>query len=317
MNSLSLFWHFRRILPLLLAAGLVFAGAFSAQRYGDDVILLDVELTSGDPGDIIDVAINVTFPVGFEFSAFELEVTGFQTSLDFIDINLEGSLPDEAGWSLQFNDLADQLLIAAAGADNLSGSGILLTLQLSIPETAPPGFVDVILSQAVFDNGEFPVEIVEGGVNIGCLNLDCAGVCDGEAFIDSCGECVGGTTGLEENWAMDCSSVCFGSAYFDDCQFCDDNPLNDNLTCTGCTDPEAMNYDPGAIFDDASCEYVLIGDLNQDGNVNVVDIILMVGIILQDIEMTDYHLLAGDIVPNGSLDIVDIVMLVDLIMNMD
>jgi len=40
---------------------------------------------------------------------------------------------------------------------------------------------------------------------------DCYDVCDGSAFIDDCGECIGGTTYLSENYLMDCSGECNGS----------------------------------------------------------------------------------------------------------
>lgn len=40
------------------------------------------------------------------------------------------------------------------------------------------------------------------------------------AFVDSCGTCVGGLTGLEEHHARDCAGVCGGSAYRDDCEVC-------------------------------------------------------------------------------------------------
>jgi hypothetical protein len=53
---------------------------------------------------------------------------------------------------------------------------------------------------------------------------DCNGDCDGTAIENECG-CVGGNTGLEENF------------------------------CFGCTDPAAMNYNPDALIDDGTCEY--------------------------------------------------------------
>jgi subtilisin family serine protease len=46
----------------------------------------------------------------------------------------------------------------------------------------------------------------------------------------------------------------------------------------GCTDTSANNYNPDANYDDGSCTYT--GDLNQDGVVNVVDIIALVNYIL-------------------------------------
>jgi hypothetical protein len=55
---------------------------------------------------------------------------------------------------------------------------------------------------------------------------DCAGVPGGDAFIDDCGNCVGGNTP------------------FDPCVL-------------GCIDPAACNYDPDATDDDGSCEYIV------------------------------------------------------------
>lgn len=48
---------------------------------------------------------------------------------------------------------------------------------------------------------------------------DCAGVLGGSAYLDRCGECVGGTTGLEP-CMQDCNGDWGGSAYTDDCGIC-------------------------------------------------------------------------------------------------
>jgi len=54
-------------------------------------------------------------------------------------------------------------------------------------------------------------------------NKDCAGVCDGTAYTDSCGSCVGGTTGKSPcacSSKFDCAGVCGGNAYIDHCGAC-------------------------------------------------------------------------------------------------
>ena len=45
----------------------------------------------------------------------------------------------------------------------------------------------------------------------------------------------------------------------DGCGVCDNDSSNDDLTCTGCTDECADNYDAGNLFDDGSCEYTIPG----------------------------------------------------------
>ncbi len=73
-------------------------------------------------------------------------------------------------------------------------------------------------------------------IDCNCEVLDCAGVPGGEAFVDNCGECVGGTTELEACEA-DCAGVFGGTSEVDECGVClEDGPLNPawNATCTDC-----------------------------------------------------------------------------------
>jgi len=68
--------------------------------------------------------------------------------------------------------------------------------------------------------------------------------------LDDCEVCFG------HNQDMDCTGVCFGEAYLDNCYVCDDIPANDNETCNaGCFDINAENYDPEATIFDDSCIY--------------------------------------------------------------
>ena len=47
----------------------------------------------------------------------------------------------------------------------------------------------------------------------------------------------------------------------------------------GCTEPSACNYDLNATDNDGSCEYSF-GDLNQDGILDILDIVSLVNIIM-------------------------------------
>ena len=66
---------------------------------------------------------------------------------------------------------------------------------------------------------------------------------------------------------IDCNGECGGSTFFDECGECG----GDNSTCSGCTDPNAENYDPYAIvLCDDCCEYqsflgmVVINEINYN-----------------------------------------------------
>jgi uncharacterized protein (TIGR02145 family) len=72
--------------------------------------------------------------------------------------------------------------------------------------------------------------------NDACMSntYDCWGDCSGIAFIDDCGECVGGNTNQIENYLMDCVGICNGTSHLDDCGICDEDPNNDCLQdCNG------------------------------------------------------------------------------------
>ena len=57
---------------------------------------------------------------------------------------------------------------------------------------------------------------------------------------------------------------------------------------------------------------IITGDINEDGNINILDVILIVNIIL---EMNEYNHLA-DVNDDGNLDILDIVELVNIILDL-
>ena len=56
----------------------------------------------------------------------------------------------------------------------------------------------------------------------------------------------------------------------------------------------------------------MMGDLNQDGQVNIQDIILSINIILGDTP-SEYELWSGDLNQDGMIDILDIVLLINMI----
>ena len=81
---------------------------------------------------------------------------------------------------------------------------------------------------------------------------------------------------------IDCNGECGGNAIEDECGVCG----GDASTCIedvlGCTYEEAENYNANATIDDGSCEFeeYNLGDFNQDGTVNVLDVVMIVQFIL-------------------------------------
>jgi len=68
--------------------------------------------------------------------------------------------------------------------------------------------------------------------------------------LDDCNVCFGA------NEDMDCDGVCFGNATIDDCGICDSIQENDNQTCSsGCMDINAENFNSNATIHDFNCIY--------------------------------------------------------------
>ncbi len=83
-------------------------------------------------------------------------------------------------------------------------------------------------------------------------STDCAGVVGGSAYTDQCGDCVGGTTGLEP-CIQDCADVYGGSAYIDECGDC----VGGTTGLNPCTKDCAGVYGGSAYTD--SCGYCVGG----------------------------------------------------------
>ncbi len=74
-------------------------------------------------------------------------------------------------------------------------------------------------------------------VRIYVESVDCAGVQGGSAYMDNCGNCVGGTTGASaNNSCADCAGVINGNAFIDSCGNCagGNTGIQPNQSCTDC-----------------------------------------------------------------------------------
>ena len=83
--------------------------------------------------------------------------------------------------------------------------------------------------------------------NGSCFLPDCYGDCSGDAYIDGCGDCVGGNTG-ETECPLDCNQDPGGSAIWDECGICSGgnsgNIPNNSMTCTGGCTNDGLPYIP-------------------------------------------------------------------------
>ena len=72
---------------------------------------------------------------------------------------------------------------------------------------------------------------------------------------------------------------------------------------------------PGAInsVDIQTCQYN--GDANLDGDISVLDIVLLIGHILGDFPLENLALCNADVINDGTVDVLDVVALVGLIID--
>ena len=81
----------------------------------------------------------------------------------------------------------------------------------------------------------------------------------------------------------------------------------------GCTDSNSSLYNPEANVDDGTC--FVLGDVNADGELNILDVVLGINIILEMVEYTDAELAALDFNGDGDSNIIDLVQMVGAILN--
>ena len=120
---------------------------------------------------------------------------------------------------------------------------------------------------------DFPIisgELIDGSATtIPCMVGDCIN-CD---VVDDCGVC-----GVDNSSCTGCTDP-NASNYDENATIDDDSCEYDDNWVYGCTYDTATNYNPDATFDDGSCDFMW-GDVNHDGVLTIQDLILIVNEIL-------------------------------------
>ena len=69
-------------------------------------------------------------------------------------------------------------------------------------------------------------------------------------------------------------------------------------------------FDPVQVFQMSGFGFEILGDINSDGTLNILDIVALIGYVFNDNENPD-----ADLNGDGTVNIVDVVMLVNLVLN--
>ena len=60
---------------------------------------------------------------------------------------------------------------------------------------------------------------------------------------------------------------------------------------------------------------ILYGDLNQDNEIDILDIIISISIIIEEIQASEYQGIAADINQDGMINVQDIILMINSILN--
>jgi len=121
------------------------------------------------PNDTMAVDIFLATPYDSNFISAELTFGGYSGLMDFISVDTANTLAGDNDWLVFANESTSEglqlLMSAIAGADAISGEGVLFRLNFIIPDTAV-GWIPVTLEEATFNSGGIDVVIENGGIDV-------------------------------------------------------------------------------------------------------------------------------------------------------
>ncbi len=128
-------------------------------------IYLSLPIVQAVAGDTVLVPLNVVFPSDSSYSSVQISAEGFHGQMDFLGITDSGMVGG-AGWLWEYNDTDSLFITASAGANDITGSGVLLWLKFFVPIEADTGFIPITLKSALFNTGVARVVLTSGGVKV-------------------------------------------------------------------------------------------------------------------------------------------------------
>jgi hypothetical protein len=154
---------------LLTGSPLIGAGSdgstIGAPVEPNSIAALTVHEVDGALGTTVSVPVDIEL-LGVDISSAEIRFSGFQDQLEFLGLDMEGTLIGDAEWEVEVNEQEDVLITASAGANNISGSGTLFRLNFDIPTNSDEYFVPIYIIEAQLNEYTEPIDFVDGGVHI-------------------------------------------------------------------------------------------------------------------------------------------------------
>ena len=125
-------------------------------------------------GDTILIPLSITTPLGGSVISSQFEVSYDTSLIKGLEVIIDGvTLPDSAGWNLEFKISAGRISAGIAGADSLIGIGVLSYLKFVVDESAVPNQSSEIKIDTLLFNQGSPVAVIQNGsVSVIAVGID-------------------------------------------------------------------------------------------------------------------------------------------------
>ena len=116
-------------------------------------------------GDTVLVPVNIDL-MGNQIYSAELRFNGFQSQLEFIDVDTNNTLSGEAGWDIVINEQTDLLITVGYGSTAVTGDGSLFNLKLFIPDSLNEDTIPIYITEVGLDENTDSVAVDSGSVSV-------------------------------------------------------------------------------------------------------------------------------------------------------
>ena len=140
-------------------------GAFP---YGYALVELQIEWVSAFPGDTVDVPITISDVSNLEVINIEFTIAYPYEDLEFLYLTIPpNSLPQQAGWSLNYSGSSGLIDATLEGQTPLNGSGLLAVMTYVLDENVFPDSIwHISFDRACLNHGALETTTVDGGIRI-------------------------------------------------------------------------------------------------------------------------------------------------------
>ena len=129
---------------------------------------LEIEWTTGFPGDTVLVPINISDVTGLDVVSSEFVITFPDDDLELLSMTIpDSSLPFQAGWVLSYNEINGTIIGTIEGSTSLTGSGLYALMTYVLSESALPDSVwNICFNSALLNNGAYEPRTINGGIRL-------------------------------------------------------------------------------------------------------------------------------------------------------